>query len=291
MAPVKTIPVAPPELPGAATKTLSQDNFAFLQRFVHQQSGITLGDEKLYLIQARLLPMLADEGLQSLDALCEALKHNPQERLRRKIVESMTTHETLFFRDPKVFEALRQRVFPDLIRRRSATRALRIWSAACSSGQEAYSIAMLLMELGRGDWNVEILGTDLSGQILEKARTGRFLQIEMNRGLPAALLVKYFQRAGLEWEIKDSLRRMVRFEHFDLRHPMFPLGSFDVVLCRNVLIYFDADTRRRILAGISGQLLPGGYLVLGASETALDSPVSLERRSLDGTTFFQKPGA
>ena len=180
---------------------MSPENYQFLKQFVHRESGIALGDDKLYLIQARLLPVLAEERLSSLDEICVKLRAAPSEALRRRVVESMTTHETLFFRDPQVFDTLRHHLIPELIRRKQATRTLRVWSAACSSGQEAYSLAMLLLELGLADWNIEIVGTDLSNPILEKARLARYLQIEMNRGLPAALLVKYFQRAGLDWQL------------------------------------------------------------------------------------------
>lgn len=278
-----------PILDTLAQSPLSLENYGFLQRYIQRESGIALGDDKLYLLQARLLPVLAQERLGSLDDLCAKLRSAPNEALRRRIVESMTTHETLFFRDPQVFESLRRHLFPELMLRRQDTKTLRIWSAACSSGQEAYSVAMLLLELGLADWNIEIVGTDLSNQILEKARSARYLQIEMNRGLPAQLLVKHFERAGLDWQLKDRVRRMARFTPFDLRQSMTPLGYFDLVLCRNVLIYFDLDTRKRIIAGIRGQLFAGGYLILGASETTFNLDTTLERKTLGGCTVYQNP--
>jgi chemotaxis protein methyltransferase CheR len=268
---------------------LSPENYQFLKHFVHRESGIALGDDKLYLIQARLQPVLAEERLNSLDDICIKLRAAPTEALRRRVVESMTTHETLFFRDPQVFDTLRHHLFPQLIRLKQATRTLRVWSAACSSGQEAYSLAMLLLELGLSDWNIEIVGTDLSNPILEKARSARYLQIEMNRGLPAVLLVKYFQRAGLDWQLKDHVRRLARFSMFDLRQNMAALGYFDLVLCRNVLIYFDMDTRRRIFAGIRGQLFPGGYLILGSSETTFNLDTAFQRVTLGGSVVYQNP--
>ncbi len=164
----------PPASEGAP---LTPENYKFLQQYIHRESGIALGDDKLYLIQARLLPVQAEQKLASLNDLCARLRSAPNEALRRRIVESMTTHETLFFRDPQVFDTLRNHIFPELILRRQATRTLRIWSAACSSGQESYSVAMLLLELGLADWNIEIAGTDLSNPILEKARSARYLRL------------------------------------------------------------------------------------------------------------------
>jgi chemotaxis protein methyltransferase CheR len=278
--------------PLAATGgSLSADNYRFLQQYIQRESGIALGDDKLYLIQARLMPVLAQEKLASLDELCARLQRAPQESLRRRVIESMTTHETLFFRDPQVFDTLRTHLIPELAARRRSTKSLRIWSAACSSGQETYSLAMLLVEHGISDWNIEIVGTDLSNQILERARAARYLQLEMNRGLPAALLVKHFERAGLDWQVKQNLRRMARFQTFDLRDKMDALGYFDLVLCRNVLIYFDLETRRRILTGIRGQMYAGGYLILGSSETTFNLDTILERKTLGGTTVYQKPAA
>jgi len=287
-APSASDTASPLAAPGGA---LSADNYRFLQQYIQRESGIALGDDKLYLIQARLMPVLAQEKLASLDELCVRLQKAPQESLRRRVVESMTTHETLFFRDPQVFDTLRTHLIPELAARRQSTKSLRIWSAACSSGQETYSLAMLLVEHGISDWNIEIVGTDLSNQILERARAARYLQLEMNRGLPAALLVKHFERAGLDWQVKQNLRRMARFQTFDLRDKMDALGYFDLVLCRNVLIYFDLETRRRILTGIRGQMYAGGYLILGSSETTFNLDTILERKTLGGTTVYQKTTA
>jgi chemotaxis protein methyltransferase CheR len=288
--PTPSTPSAGP-LPNAVAGTLSSDNYRFLQQYIQRESGIALGDDKLYLLQARLLPVVAEQKLASLDELCAKLRGPANDGLRRRIVESMTTHETLFFRDPPVFDALRNHILPELALRRQAMKSLRIWSAACSSGQESYSVAMLLIEQGLAEWNVEIVGTDLSNPILERARAGKYLQIEMNRGLPAALLVKHFQRAGLDWQLKENVRKMARFLPFDLRDNMSALGYFDLVLCRNVLIYFDMDTRKRILAGIRGQMFPGGYLILGSSETTFNLDTGFERKTISGSIVYQKPPA
>ena len=201
----------------------------------------------------------------------------------------MTTHETLFFRDPAVYDALRTSIIPAIAIARKATRSMRIWSAACSSGQEPYSLAMLLLESGLGDWNIEILGTDLSTQILERAAAGSYLQIEVNRGLPAPLLVKYFQRSGLGWLVKSEVRKFVRFTQFDLRNNMRSLGAFDLVLCRNVLIYFDIETRKKILSGIRGVLHPGGYFLMGSSETTFSLDDNFVRSTCGATTVYQAP--
>ena len=271
------------------TPELSHDNYAFLKAYVQRESGIALGDDKLYLFKSRLLPIMERERVRSLDELCDRLRNAATPALRRHVVEAMTTHETLFFRDPAVYDALRASIIPAIARTRQSTRSMRIWSAACSSGQEPYSLAMLLLELGFADWRIEILGTDLSTQILERAAAGSYLQIEVNRGLPAPLLVKYFRRAGLGWEVTGEVRKLVRFSQFDLRNNMGSLGAFDLVLCRNVLIYFDLETRRRILGGIRGVLHPGGYFLLGSSETTFNLDDNFLRSACGATAVYQTP--
>jgi chemotaxis protein methyltransferase CheR len=268
---------------------LTNDNYTFLQAFVQRESGIALGQDKLYLFKSRLLPIIERERLRSLDELCDRLRTGSAPALRRSVVEAMTTHETLFFRDPAVYDALRTSIIPAIARTRQATRTMRIWSAACSSGQEPYSLAMLLLEAGYADWNIEILGTDLSTQILERAAAGSYLQIEVNRGMPAPLLVKYFERAGLNWAVKSSVRKFVRFTQFDLRQSMRSLGAFDLVLCRNVLIYFDLETRKTILGGIRAVLHPGGYFLMGASETTFNLDDNFVRSSSGAITVYQAP--
>lgn len=268
---------------------LNHDNYAFLQNYIQRESGIALGQDKMYLLKSRLQPIIELERLRSLDELCERLRNAPTPALRRSVVEAMTTHETLFFRDPAVYDALRTTIIPALARARQATRTMRIWSAACSSGQEPYSLAMLLLEAGYVDWKVEIVGTDISTQILERAAAGNFLQLEVNRGLPAPMLVKYFVRAGLGWVVKSEVRKLVSFTQFDLRSSMRTLGVFDLVLCRNVLIYFDVETRKKILAGIRGVLHPGGYFLMGSSETTFNLDDNFVRSNSGATTVYQAP--
>jgi chemotaxis protein methyltransferase CheR len=280
-----------PTVPNATSESalLSPANYAFLLAYIRRESGIALGDDKLYLIRTRLEPVMSINGCTTLDQLCEKLRTRPTPALCTSIVEAMTTHETLFFRDTTVYAALKGTLIPNLARSRLSAKTLRIWSAACSSGQEPYSLAMMLLEMGYGDWKIEILGTDLSNQILSRAATASYMQIEVNRGLPAPLLVKYFVRAGLNWQLKDEVRRMVRFQRFDLRQNLQTLGVFDLVLCRNVLIYFEQDTRRSILAAIRKVLTPGGYLLLGASETTFNLDDTLIRTTAGGTIAFQAP--
>jgi chemotaxis protein methyltransferase CheR len=261
----------------------------FLRQYIERESGIALGEDKQYLLQSRLMPIASQAKLSSLDQLCDELRSASTSSLRQIIVEAMTTHETLFFRDLGVFDCLRTAIIPDIAQRRKLTKTIRIWSAACSFGQEAYSVAMLLLESGYGDWNIQIVGTDLSTQALERARSGRFLQIEVNRGLPAALLIKYFKQVGKDWQVKDSVRRMASFSPFDLRQDMRSLGPFDLVLCRNVLIYFDVEARKKILAAIRGVLFPEGYLVLGSSETTFNLDDHYLRQSIGAAVVYQKP--
>jgi chemotaxis protein methyltransferase CheR len=204
----------------------------------------------------------------------------------RQVVEAMTTNETYFFRDPAQYDAIRSVLLPQLKEQRRDTRRLRFWSAAASTGQEAYSLAMLLLADGLSDWNIEILGTDFSSQVLERARSGKYHQMELNRGLPAALLVKHFRRAGVDWQLSEQVRGMVRFETIDLRKSMHALGPFDLVFCRNVMIYFDAETKKNILKELHGTLSPGGWLLLGGAETAFGVEEWFERQTVGNAIAY-----
>jgi chemotaxis protein methyltransferase CheR len=209
-----------------------------------------------------------------------------QPDLGRQVVEAMTTNETYFFRDPSHYDAIRTVLLPRLIEERRDTKKLRFWSAAASTGQEAYSLAMLLLEAGLGDWRIQILGTDFSSAVLERARSGRYRQIEVNRGLPTTLLLKYFRRSGVDWQLSDSVLRMVQYETIDLRKSMRALGPFDLVFCRNVLIYFDTETKNRILRELHGTLFRGGWLLLGGTETAFGIEEWFERQVVGGSTVY-----
>ena len=272
-------------------KSLKPENFDFLCRTVYQDSGIVLDESKGYLLESRLLPVVKSEGATSLDDLCRLIRATGGERLRHKVVEAMTTNETLFFRDVTPFESLEKELIPKLVERAAGRRPVRFWSAACSSGQEAYSLAMMWLEMGLGPSQIELLGTDLSDEILEKARKGRFMQLEVNRGLPAKYLVKYFTRHGMEWEIKPEVRRMVRWAKLNLMVSWPALGQFDVVLCRNVLIYFDTETKRDILSRIRKHVRPEGYLILGSSETTLNINDQFIRRQVGRGIMYENPGS
>jgi len=263
-----------------------QDHVAYLQQQVYAGSGIVLDAEKQYLLEARLAPILRERGLTSLFELCEVLRSTQSPALHSQVVEAMTTNETYFFREPAHYDALRRTIIPELLELRAGTRKLSFWSAAASTGQEAYSLAMALLEAELGGWSIDILGTDLSSRVLKQAESGRYSQLEVNRGLPAALLLKYFQRVGLEWELKEEVRRMVRFQRFDLRSGMRSLGPFDVVFCRNVLIYFDLPTKKRILEEIHGSLFRGGHLLVGTTEAGLPAGDRFRRQTIGNSAVY-----
>jgi chemotaxis protein methyltransferase CheR len=265
---------------------LPPEHLAYLQQQVYAGSGIVLDTEKQYLLEARLAPILRERGLASLDALCDVMRSTPASPLHRQVVEAMTTNETYFFREPAQYQALADGILPEIIELRRATRKLSFWSAAASAGQEAYSLAMMLLEKGLSDWHIDILGTDLSTRVLAQAQSARYSQLEVNRGLPVTMLLKYFRRVGLEWEVKEEVRRMVRFRPFDLRSGMRSLGPFDVVFCRNVLIYFDMATKKRILEGIHGSLFRGGHLLVGTTEAGLPPGDRYQRQTIGNTVVY-----
>lgn len=270
----------------AIGEPIEASNYRFLQEHVYANSGIVLGEDKRYLFESRLMPIVRQLGLGSINELCALMKQKRHADVGHRVVEAITTNETYFFRDPAQYEAIRSTLLPQRREEKRETRRLRFWSAASSTGQEAYSLAMLLREEGFGEWFIRILGTDLSSQVIERARAARYHQIEVNRGLPAPLLVKYFRRTGLEWQLSDDLRRMVHFETFDLRHPMNSKGPFDLVFCRNVLIYLDSQTKREILRAIHDTLLPGGWLLLGGTEPTLGTEEWFERQSVGNATVL-----
>lgn len=244
---------------------ISAQSYAFLQQWIHRESGIVLDESKGYLLKSRLAPIVEQESLRSFDDLCARLAQG-MPGFSRKVVEAITTHETLFFRDRAPFEALRTAILPKLVAAMPRGQKLQIWSAAASSGQEAYSIAMLLLEMGLTSHEVSILGTDLSDKVLARARTGIYGAFEVNRGLPPNYLQRYFRPSGNEWQVSDTVRQMVRFEQMDLRQNLRSYGPFDVIFCRNVLIYFDQLTKDRIIGDLHRSLTRRGHLFLGAAE-------------------------
>ncbi|MDE1152033.1 MAG: protein-glutamate O-methyltransferase CheR [Micavibrio sp.] len=248
------------------THAVSPECFLFLQQWIHRASGLSLEAEKVYLLESRLGPVVEREQLGSMEALCQALRSGLP-GLSRKVIEAMTTHETLFFRDHAPFSALRSHILPQLLRDRSSGQKLRFWSAAASSGQEAYSLAITLLEAGLTPNEVSILATDISERVLEKASAGVYGTFEVSRGLPAPYLARYFQPHGEEWKVRPHLRNMIQFEPLDLRQSLSGRGPFHVVFCRNVLIYFDTPTKTNTLKELHSVLYPGAPLFLGAAET------------------------
>ena len=262
------------------------ENYRFLQALVYSQVGIVLENNKNYLFESRLVPIVKQFNLKSINALCDHILAKRDPAIGQQVVEAMTTNETYFFRDPAQYEAIRTVFLPKLKEERQVTRKLRFWSAASSTGQEAYSLAILLLEDGLRDWDIQILGTDFSSKVVERAQSGNFQQIEVNRGLPAALLVKHFQRAGMHWQLSESVRRMARFETIDLRKSMRTLGPFDLVFCRNVMIYFDNETKRNIMKELHSTLFRGGWLLLGGAESAFGLDEWFERKTVGNITVY-----
>lgn len=268
-------------------------DFDFVRDLVRKRSAIVLEPGKEYLVESRLTAVARGEGFPSLDEFLAEIRAQPANGLHQRVVEAMTTNETTFFRDIHPFDALRQTVIPELLERRAAERKLLIWSAACSSGQEPYSIAILLKEMGGilAGWNVRILATDLSTEMVARAREGRYNQIEMNRGLPAAYLVKYFKKQGLEWQVSEEIRRMVEFKELNLAEPWAAMPAPDVVFMRNVLIYFDVETKKAILGRIRRLMRPDGYLVLGGAETTMNLDDAYERVPVGKATCHRPVGS
>ena len=249
---------------------MKPQSFEVFSTLLRNGSGLVIGPDKQYLLESRLGSILKAEGLRDLDALADRLRGRAPD-IERQVIEAMTTNESFFFRDDKPFTHFRASAMPKLLASRQAGTKLRIWSAASSSGQEAYSLAMILADL-RGQIGarpVEILGTDLSREQLVRAQSGIYSQFEVQRGLPMTMLVKHFSKDGANWQISAALRAMVSFREWNLLADPRPLGMFDVVFCRNVLIYFDQPTKARVLNAIAKQMTPDGLLYLGGAETVL----------------------
>jgi chemotaxis protein methyltransferase CheR len=260
---------------------MTDREFDAVRKLILERSGIVLEPGKEYLVESRLAPIARQMNLDSVGELIAQLRFQSGNGLHRHIVEAMVTTESSFFRDHHPFEGLRKMVFPELMKRRGQERRLNICCAASSTGQEPYSIALLIREHfpQLAGWRVSILATDLSRAVLERAREGRFNQIEVNRGLPAALLVKYFEQHGTEWQLKPAIRALVDFQEINLAQAWPPLPGMDLVLIRNVMIYFDLETKKAILSRLQRVLRPDGYLLLGGAETTFglnDSYVRIE---------------
>ncbi len=275
---------------------MTPQDFDYLRTMLRERSGLMLSGEKQYLAESRLLPVARKHGLAGLTELVAKLKSAGAGLLGVDVVEAMTTNESFFFRDKVPFEHFRATIMPALLVARAREKRIRIWCTACATGQEPYSLAMSLRSFSAAlaGWRVDILATDISNEVLAKAKSGIYSQFEVQRGLPIQLLVKYFTQLGEAWQIAPEIRAMVQFRPLNLLHNFSPLGSFDLVFCRNVLIYFDQETKVAVLNRLARQMPADGFLILGAAETVVGltdafRPVSDKRGLYVPNTAAAKP--
>jgi len=263
--------------------------FNYIRKLVRNRSGIVLEAGKEYLVESRITPLLDTEGFNDFSDLVRSLQINPTNGLHDKVVEALTTNETSFFRDVRPFEILREKVLPEIIQRNSATRRINIWCGASSSGQEPYTLAILLKEHfpQLNVWDIHFTATDISTKMLNRCRTGTYTQLEVNRGLAANILIKYFDREGIHWIIKKPLREMVQFKKLNLCDPLPPMRPMDIIFLRNVLIYFDPEMKKKILEQIKHRMHPEGYLFLGAAESTINLNNSFERLVVQQSGCYQ----
>jgi chemotaxis protein methyltransferase CheR len=268
---------------------ITKVEFNYIRDLVRERSALELEPGKEYLVESRLGLLASKEGFPSLRRMVESLRSSPSSDLHRKVVEAMATNETSFFREIRTFEMFKKTILPELLALRASDRSLNLWCAASSGGQEPYSFAMLLREHlpSLASWSIEFIASDMSQEMLARARAGRFNQVEINRGLPANLLVKYFAKHGAAWVISQDIRCMVKFREINLIHTWPLLPIMDVIFMRNILIYLDLGTKRSILRKARRLLKPDGYLLLGGSETTTNLDDSFEPVSLDGATYFR----
>jgi chemotaxis protein methyltransferase CheR len=268
---------------------LSKTDFEYVKNLVLKSAAIILETGKEYLVESRLAPLARQEGFASFAELIDQLRKRPFNGLHWKVIEAMTTNETSFFRDVHPFEALKKAILPELLTKRAHERSLHIWCAASSSGQEPYTVAMLLREYfpTLASWTIRFVASDISTEMLARSREGRYSQLEVNRGLPATLLVKYFQKQGTEWQIKEELRRMIEFQQVNLAEAWPSWPRMDIILMRNVMIYFDVATKKTILNKIHQLLRPDGYLFLGGAETTMNLDDAFERVQFDRSGCYR----
>jgi len=250
---------------------MTPSEFEFLKNFLKTRSGLVLSNDKQYLVESRLLPIARSSKLETLSAVIQQLQRGTNRALETDVIEAMTTNESFFFRDKTPFEHFKDTMLPSLMEARATRRQLKIWCAAASTGQEPYSLGICLKEYAAkmAGWRTRILGTDLSQEVLEKAKTGLYSQFEVQRGLPIQMLLKYFEQKGDMWQINPDMRAMIEWKKLNLLESFTHLGEFDIVFCRNVLIYFDQTTKSEILGRLAKTLPDDGYLVLGAAETVV----------------------
>jgi len=259
--------------------SLAPLDFEYLRTLVRNHTAIVIDVDKQYLAETRLAPLVSEHGCSSLQEFFRLLRRESFNRLHRQVPDAMTNNETWFFRDAHPFAALTGVVIPELMKRREGQREIRVWSAACSSGQEPYSIAMAVRErFNLADWKFSIVATDFCSAVLQRAQAGTYRQMEVNRGLPARLLTRYFTQQGLHWQLKPEVMGMVSFRFLNLAEPWGNVvPPSDVVFLRNVLIYFDVETRKSILARVRRVLGPNGFLFLGCAETTMNLDTEFER--------------
>jgi chemotaxis protein methyltransferase CheR len=269
--------------------SMTASEYEFMRKLVQKASGICLESGKEYLVEARLTPIVRDEKLESIATVIRRLQSSPLDPLHKKVIEAMTTNETSFFRDQHPFEALKRQVLPALLAQRAATKTLSIWCAASSSGQEPYTIAMTLLDSFPmlQNWKVTFIATDLSQQMVERSRNGRYSQLEVNRGLPASMLVKHFKKDGLEWQVDQELRSMIDFRRMNLLESWPTMPPMDIIFIRNVLIYFDSNTKKDIFRRIRGIMRSDGYLFLGGAETTMNLDDSFQRMPIERSGVYQ----
>jgi len=268
---------------------LQKSDFEFIRRLVSEKAAIVLDDGKEYFLESRLMPVAQESGHASIETLVAEVRSSGSEVLIERLLEAIVIHETSFFRDIHPFKCMKEYIFPTLMEKRAKQNSLNIWCAACSSGQEPYTVNMLLRENfpQLQSWNVRILATDISNTIVSRAREGKFTQLEVNRGLAAPLLLKYFERQGLEWQIKPKVRGSIDFRQLNLIENWPPMPKMDVVLLRNVLIYLDVATKRRVLGQIRTLLKPDGFLCLGAAEIPMSIDNTFQRIDFPRSGFYQ----
>ncbi len=259
--------------------TVNAPDFEFVRDLVRESASIILDPGKEYLVETRLAPLARSEGFETLSSMVDAIRDGKAIGLRRKVVDRMTTNETSFFRDLHPFDELKKSILPELITRRAGERALNIWCGGCSSGQEPYGVMLVLREHFPmcADWRVSLLATDINAVMIDRARAGLYSQMEVNRGLPAAMLVKYFEKIGDQWRISDRVRRGIEFREMNLARDCSSVPKMDIVFLRNVMIYFDVDAKRRLLGQLRDVLRPDGYLILGSAETTYGLDDAYER--------------
>lgn len=270
--------------------TINAEEFDFIRDLVHRNSAIVIGPDKKYFVEARLSSMMQKLQMTCLETLMRGIRTQPIDKLHHQVIHAMTTNETLFFRDVHPFEALRRELLPKLIQSRSPQRTLNVFFAGCSTGQEPYSVAIMLRESFPEilDWNLRLTAVDISLDALERAQRGIYTQFEMNRGLPATCMVKFFRKQGLEWHLHDDIRRMVEFRQMNIAEPLPPLPSMDIIFMRNILIYFNEDTKKGIFRTMRRQLKPDGCLFLGTAETPMYLDPALEPITLGRATYYRQ---